>query len=71
MAEDLISVSIPSVLHKKIEAKIKDSEFSSVSSYVIKVLEDSLSREGPEGQNLSEEDEEKIKERLKALGYMD
>lgn len=71
MAENLISVSIPSALHKKIKVKIEGTEYSSVDSYVIKVLEDRLAQDEPESKSLSEEDEEKIKERLKALGYMD
>lgn len=69
--KELKEVSIPASLYEKIEEKIKGSDIDSVSSYMIKVLEESLSKgEGTE-ESLSKEDEEKVKERLKALGYLD
>ena len=71
MEKEFTNVSIPTSLYKKIEEKIKNTEFSSVSSYVTKVLRESLSKEGETQQPLSKEDEEKVKERLKALGYID
>ena len=64
-------VLIPITLYKKIEEKIKGTEFSSVSSYVTKILRETLSKEGEKKEALSKEDEEKVKERLKALGYID
>jgi len=66
-----MNVSIPTSLYKKIEEKIKDSEIKSVSSYITKVLRESLSEEKASQEPLSKEDEEKVKERLKALGYID
>jgi Arc/MetJ-type ribon-helix-helix transcriptional regulator len=71
MEKEFTNVSIPTSLYKKIEEKIKDTEFTSVSSYVTKVLRESLSKEEEQQQPLSKEDEEKVKERLKALGYID
>ncbi|MFP4082677.1 MAG: CopG family transcriptional regulator [Candidatus Aminicenantes bacterium] len=71
MEKEFKTVSIPTSLYKKIEEKIKDSEISSVSSYVTKVLRESLSREEDTQQPLSKEDEEKVKQRLKDLGYID
>jgi Arc/MetJ-type ribon-helix-helix transcriptional regulator len=71
MEKEFTNISIPTSLYKKIEEKIKDSEISSVSSYVTKVLRESLSKEEGSEQPLSKEDEEKVKERLKALGYID
>jgi hypothetical protein len=38
---------------------------------VIKVLKSSLTEGGKEDEGLSKEEEDKVKERLKALGYMD
>ncbi|HDN62386.1 MAG TPA: CopG family transcriptional regulator [Candidatus Bathyarchaeota archaeon] len=63
-------VSIPVSLFKKIEERIRGTEFSSVSDYVTYVLRELLSGEEEE-EALSEEDEEKIKARLRALGYID
>jgi Arc/MetJ-type ribon-helix-helix transcriptional regulator len=71
MEKEFTNISIPTSLYKKIEEKIRDSEISSVSSYVTKILRESLSKEEGNEQPLSKEDEEKVKERLKALGYID
>lgn len=71
MEKEFTPVSIPTSLYKKIEEKIKGTEFSSVSSYVTKVLRESLARTEENREVFSPEEEEKIKERLKALGYID
>ena len=71
MSKEFTSVSIPTSLHKKIEEAIKGTEFRSVSSYVVKVLRDSLSKEEPAADAFDKDEEEKVKERLKALGYID
>jgi Arc/MetJ-type ribon-helix-helix transcriptional regulator len=71
MEKEFTDVSIPTSLYKKIEEKIKGSEITSVSSYVAKVLRESLSKEETTQEALTKEDEEKVKKRLKALGYID
>jgi len=71
MEKESQSVSIPTSLYKKIEEVIKGTDIPSVSSYVAKVLREKLSREESAGEAFSKEDEEKVKERLKALGYLD
>jgi len=71
MEKESQNVSIPASLYKKIEEIIKDSDIPSVSSYVAKVLREKISQEETSGQDFSKEDEEKVKERLKALGYLD
>ena len=71
MEKEFTAVSIPTSLYKKIEEAIKGTEVTSVSSYVAKVLRESLSKEAPEVQVFSKEEEDKVKERLKALGYID
>lgn len=71
MDEELRAVSIPASLYRKIEALIGGTETASVSSYVTKVLRERLSQEGDSAEAFSKEDEEKIKQRLKALGYID
>jgi metal-responsive CopG/Arc/MetJ family transcriptional regulator len=71
MEKESMTVSIPASLYKKIEEMIKGTDAASVSSYVAKVLREKLSQEEKTGEAFSKEDEEKVKERLKALGYID
>jgi Arc/MetJ-type ribon-helix-helix transcriptional regulator len=71
MEKEFMTISIPTSLYKKIEEVIKGTEVSSVSSYITKVLREKLSQEKEAGEVFSKEDEEKVKERLKALGYID
>jgi metal-responsive CopG/Arc/MetJ family transcriptional regulator len=71
MEKEFMSVSIPTSLYKKIEEMIKGTEISSVSSYIAKVLREKVSPERETDEVFSKEDEEKVKERLKALGYID
>ena len=71
MEKEFMTVSIPTSLYKKIEELIKGTEVSSVSSYVAKVLREKVSEEKSSGEVFSKEDEEKVKARLKALGYID
>ena len=71
MEKDFIDVAIPTSLYKKIEEKIQGTGFPSVASYVAKVLDDNLSGQGEGKDAFSKEDEEKVKDRLKALGYID
>jgi hypothetical protein len=71
MGNETINIPIPAELFKQIEEKIKDTDVASVQDYVIKVLKSSLTEGGKEDEGLSKEEEDKVKERLKALGYMD
>ncbi|MGA2973246.1 MAG: CopG family transcriptional regulator [Candidatus Bathyarchaeia archaeon] len=71
MDEELTSVSIPRSLFKTLEDKIKGTNFSSVSSYVVFLLREHVSETAKQDeQSLSSEEEEKVKERLRALGYI-
>ena len=72
MAED-VEIKIPKEIYEKIEERIKDTEFKSVSEYVTYVLREVLASLEEEETEVvfSEEEEEKIKERLRALGYLD
>lgn len=63
------TVSIPTPLFEKIKERIKNTSFTSVSSYVTYVLREIIAEE-EEGEPFSKEDEEKIKQRLRALGYL-
>ncbi len=70
MTEEKQTLSISTPLYNKVKDKIKDTEFTSVSGYVEYVLQELLSEEG-ETEEFSKEDEEKIKGRLRSLGYLD
>ncbi len=70
MGGDETIIKIPKSLYKKIEEKLKDTEFKSVSEYATHLLREAL--EGMEEEPVfSKEEEEKVKERLRALGYLD
>jgi len=58
---------IPMSLFEKIKERLKGTGSYSVSDYVTYVLKEVLSEE----EVFSKEDEEKIKARLKALGYIE
>jgi len=68
------SVSIPVPLFEKVKKRIEGTGFTSVSDYVTFVLREVISSEEDEEEEkeaFTKEDEEKVKERLRALGYMD
>lgn len=66
-----VSVKIPAQLHERIKKRIKGTDFSSVSDYVTYVLREVLASLDEESEVFTEEEEEKVKERLRALGYLD
>ena len=70
MAEETVNVEIPKSIAERIEKRMKGTEFGSLSDYVTYVLKEVVS-EGEEEKAVSDEDEEKVRERLKALGYLD
>lgn len=67
------TITIPKPLYEKIRARIKDTGFSSVSSYVTYVLRQVISslEEEEKKEVFTKEEEEKVKKRLRALGYID
>ena len=68
------TVSIPKPLVEKIKDRMKGTGFSSVSSYVTYVLRQVLSSikaEEKSKQAFTKEEEEKVKQRLRDLGYID
>ena len=71
MSKEFTTVSIPTSLYKKIEEAIRGTEIGSVSAYIVKVVRESFSKDQEAKEVFSQEDEEKVKERLKALGYID
>lgn len=69
----ITTISIPQPLAEKIKKRIEGTGFNSVSSYVTYILRQVLSSTGTDTakEPFSEEDERKVKERLKSLGYLD
>jgi len=68
---ECVNIAIPKSIVEKIEKRIKQTDFDSVSSYVSYVLQEILSEDDEEEVVFSKEDEERVKERLRALGYLD
>ncbi len=66
------TISIPTPLAEKIKKRIEGTGFNSLSSYVTYVLREVISGIEEESEEaFSKEDEEKVKDRLRALGYLD
>jgi Arc/MetJ-type ribon-helix-helix transcriptional regulator len=66
------TISIPTPLAEKIKKKIKGTGFTSLSSYVTYVLREVISgMEEEEDEVFTKEDEKRVKDRLRALGYID
>lgn len=64
------TITIPKLLYKKLEEKIKNTGFASVSGYVTYVMREIVSSEHETEEAFTKEDEERVKERLRALGYI-
>ena len=64
-------INLPAELYDQVAERVKATGFGSVDEYVKFVLEEVLKEEGEEEGAFSEEDEEEVKKRLKALGYLD
>jgi len=61
---------LPAELYEKIEQRAKATGFGSAHEYVVFILEEVL-KEGVEEEALTEEQEEEVKKRLRALGYLE
>jgi len=71
MGGEKVAVYIPRKLYERIEKAVRESggEFKNVEEYVTFVLKEVLSGEEEEAVFTPEEEEE-IKKRLRALGYL-
>jgi len=69
------TISLPAPLVEKIESRIENTGFNSVSSYVTYILRQVMSSiEQDQAGNqkaFSKKDEEEVKARLKGLGYLE
>jgi len=67
-----ITISIPTQLAEKIRKRMEGTTFNSLSSYVTYVMSEVLSEIDEDTQEVfTKEDEERIKQRLRSLGYLD
>lgn len=66
------TISIPTPLANKIKKRIEGTGFTSLSSYATYVLREVISDMDEENEDaFSKEDEKRVKDRLRALGYLD
>ena len=65
------TITLPGSLVKKIEEKIENSNYTSVSSYVEEVVREVLTAEEMEVGLFSQEEREVIRKRLEELGYLE
>ena len=68
------TVSIPKLLVDKVKERMKGTGFASVSSYVTYILRQVLSSIEEEERSkraFTKEEEDKVKQRLRDLGYID
>jgi Arc/MetJ-type ribon-helix-helix transcriptional regulator len=75
--KDITTVSIPAQLAEKLKKRIEGTGFTSLSSYVTYILRQVVSSiemdetKKKEKEAFSEEDEKRVKDRLRGLGYLD
>ena len=74
MSEDSTQISIPKPLAEKLKKRMEGTDFESLSEYISYILRQVISKveaEEKERKVFSKEEEEKVKERLRNLGYID
>ena len=71
MAKNRRKISIPVSTFEQIKKLAEKEKVDSVEEYIVKLLGKKILEGQNKSHDFSKEDEEKVKERLKALGYMD
>jgi len=69
MNRDKVTLKIPRPLYERLKLVIMDSGFSSVNEFVVYVLRDLMSTGLEERGELTREETDVIRKRLKNLGY--
>jgi len=67
--EPFQQIRVPSALYRRLAERAEAEGFSSPDAYAVHLLSELL--EGAEEESLSEQEREQVKERLRALGYLD
>jgi len=72
MPESRVTIKIPRPLYERILKSIEGSGFSSATDFIVYVLRDVMSGAGDKSHDgeLTREELEAIKQRLKNLGYL-
>ena len=69
--EKTVRVEIPESLYRRVTAHVQKTSFHNVSEYIAHAVRERLARDENETSTAySKEEEDKVKERLKALGYL-
>jgi Arc/MetJ-type ribon-helix-helix transcriptional regulator len=71
MPDESIVITLPGMLVEKIEKKIKDGNYNSVSSYIEDLIKEVFTAEEMEVDVYSQEEREEKKKKLKELGYLE
>jgi metal-responsive CopG/Arc/MetJ family transcriptional regulator len=69
MSKDKVTLKIPRPLYERLKTVIEGSGFSSVNEFVVYILRDLMSLQSTGKKELSAEEIEAIRKRLKNLGY--
>ena len=70
MINDRVTIKIPKPLYENLQQLIEGTGFSSVTEFIVYVMRSLASTESEtEPDNLTREEIQSIKERLKKLGY--
>jgi len=64
------TVSLPQPLFEKLDELIEGTGFGTVSAFVTYVMRQIVSDDTGKGEPFDREEEERIKKRLKSLGYL-
>jgi len=69
MTKDKVTLKIPRPLYERLKTVIQGSGFSSVNEFVVYILRDLMSAKSVDKKELSADEIEAIRKRLKNLGY--
>ncbi len=70
----MVEVNIPDEYYERFEERAPEKGFETAEEYIEYVLGqvyEKLERQEDEGEGYTEEEEEKVKDRLRGLGYLD
>ncbi len=68
--KDKVTIKIPRPLYDKLKVVIEGSGYNSVTDFIVFVIRDLVAQAAVSEKQLSETEIEKIKQRLKNLGYL-
>ena len=69
--DNKVTIKIPRPLYNNLKLLVEDSGFNSVNDFIVYILRDIASNSAIDtGEQLTKEEIETIKERLKNLGYL-